>query len=58
MESKKERVLAYTLAKVIKDEELVEISGGNGRMDPTSRGTYFFTGGHQGSDVVNDTRFD
>jgi hypothetical protein len=56
MENKKERVLAYTLAKTIKQEDLEAVSGG---ISLTHRESMRPSGGSgQGSDIFMDVTVD
>lgn len=56
MENKKERVLAYTLAKTIKPEHLETVSGG---VSLTNKETMRASGGSgQGSDIFIDVTVD
>ena len=58
MESKKERVLAYSMAKLIEQDELAEIAGGWGGHQ-SSHGTGKATGGSgQGVDFRIDYTWD
>lgn len=57
MEKTNERVLAYTLAKELGNDELSEVSGGSSKM--TTRQTVRATGGSgQGVDVFYDVTVD
>ncbi len=54
MENKKERVLAYNMAKVITDDALIEVSGGKGYCQ-CSRKTI---GGSAGSGQPTEVHFE
>ena len=57
MENAKERVLAYSKAKEISDEEMAEVSGGFGRM--TTHMTSGFSGASgQGGEAHMDVSVD
>lgn len=56
MENNQPRVLAYTLAQPISDEQLQEISGGAAQL--TGRPTFRFSGVTNSHDFVMDFSWD
>ena len=53
MEIKNERVLAYQLATELKEDEIEEISGGDGALNPAMKSTRW-TGQVHSADVAVD----